>query len=156
METLLIILGALLIIIGIIGAFIPLIPGLPFSYAGIILLQIVHQPFSVLFLIVWAVLVVAISFFFDTVIQAWSTAKFGGTPYGITGSIIGLIAGAFFPPLGFIIGPLLGAFVGELIGGSKSGQAFKSAWGAFTGFIAVTGLKLTAAGILAYYFFSNI
>lgn len=156
METILLVIGAALIIIGIIGAFIPVLPGLPFSYLGIILLQIVHQPFSILFLIVWAFIVIMISFVLDTAIPAWSTSKFGGTPYGVTGSVVGLVVGLFFPPLGFIFGPLLGAFAGEIIGGNKSDKAFRSAFGAFIGFMAATGLKIIAAGVLAYYYFSNM
>lgn len=156
MEPLLLIIGAICMIVGILGAFIPMIPGLPFSYAGIILLQIVHQPFSWLFLIVWAILVILITFFLDTIIPAWSTSKFGGTKYGVTGSLVGLFVGMFFPPLGFIFGPLIGAFAGELIGGSKTDHAFKAALGAFIGFMGVTGLKIIAAAILAFYYFGNL
>lgn len=156
METILIIIGAALILLGLIGVFIPMLPGLPFSYAGILILQFVHQPFSPLFLLVWAVLVIIISFVLDTVIPAWSTSKFGGTAYGVTGSLIGLVVGIFFPPLGFIFGPLIGAFIGELLGGHKADKAMRSAFGAFIGFMGVTGIKIIAATMLAYYYFSNL
>ncbi|SMO93315.1 DUF456 domain-containing protein [Gracilimonas mengyeensis] len=156
MELIWIILGALLIFIGIAGALLPVMPGLPFSYLGLIILQIVHQPFSVLFMLVWAIIVVVVSFVLDNAIPAWSTKKFGGSPYGVTGSIVGLIAGLFFPPLGFIVGPLAGAFVGEMIAGNKSDRALKSAFGAFVGFLFATGLKVMAAGMMAWYYFSNI
>lgn len=156
METILIIIGAALILLGLIGVFIPMLPGLPFSYAGILILQFVHQPFTLLFLLVWAVLVIVISFVLDTVIPAWSTSKFGGTAYGVTGSLIGLTVGIFFPPLGFIFGPLIGAFVGELFGGHKADKAMRSALGAFIGFMGVTGIKIIAAVMLAYYYFSNV
>lgn len=155
MEIFWIILGVALIFAGLIGAFLPVIPGLPFSYLGLISLQIAKAPFSITFLVVWAI-IVAVIMFMDGLIPAWGTKKFGGTSYGVTGSVIGLIAGLFFPPVGFIIGPLIGAFLGELIGGSNSDKAFKSALGSFIGFMAATGLKVIAAGTIGFYYFTNL
>ncbi|MTI88970.1 MAG: DUF456 domain-containing protein [Balneolaceae bacterium] len=156
MELLWIILGGLLIITGIIGAFLPVMPGLPFSYLGLIVLQLVYAPFTVTFLVVWALIVAGVMLI-DGVIPAWGTKKFGGSSYGVTGSIVGLILGIFlFPPLGFIWGPLVGAFIGELIAGNKSDKAFKSALGSFIGFMAATGIKVITAGTMAYYYFVNV
>lgn len=154
MEIVWIILGAVLIIVGLVGAFLPVMPGLPFSYAGLIVLQLIYQPFTLLFMIVWLGIVIAMMFM-DNVIPAWGTKKFGGSQLGITGSIIGMVVGLFFPPLGFIFGPLIGAFVGEIINGSKTDIAFKAALGSFVGFMAATGLKVIAAGVMAWYYFSN-
>ncbi len=155
MEYILLIAGLLLMIVGLIGAFLPVAPGLPFSYGGLLILQFLYAPFSISFLLVWAVIAVVVGFVLDNVIPAWSTKKFGGSAYGITGSVIGLIAGLFFAPLGIILGPLLGAFVGELIAGNKSDKALKSAIGAFIGFLASTGLKVMAAAVMTYYFVSE-
>lgn len=156
MDILLIILGSFLIIAGFVGAFLPVIPGLPISYAGLLVLQLAYAPFSLAFFLVWAVIVVVISFVLDNAIPAWGTKKFGGSPYGVTGSVIGLVVGFFFPPAGFVFGPLIGAFLGELIAGNKSDQAIRSAIGSFMGFMAATGLKVIAAGVMGYYFFTNI
>ena len=155
MELIWIILGAALIIVGLIGAFLPVMPGLPFSYVGLLILQLVHAPFTTTFMIVWAAIVIALMFL-DNAIPAWGTKKFGGSQLGITGSIIGMIVGLFFPPLGFIFGPLIGAFIGEIIAGNKTDKAFKSALGAFIGFMAATGLKVIAAGVMGWYYFSNL
>lgn len=157
MELIWIILGSLFIIAGLIGAFLPIVPGLPFSYLGLVILQFLYSPFSISFMIFWALIVVLVGFVLDNIIPAWGTKKFGGTPYGITGSVIGLIAGIFFfPPLGFVVGPILGAFIGELIGGASSDKAFKSALGSFLGFMAATGLKVIAALVMGWYYFSSI
>ena len=156
MEILIIIVGALLMLIGLAGAFLPVVPGLPFSYLGLLILQFLYAPFSLTFLLVWAFIVVLVGFVLDNVIPAWATKKFGGSPYGVTGSVAGLIAGLFFPPAGFVIGPLVGAFVGEIIAGNKSDMAFKSALGSFVGFMAATGLKVMAAGVMAYHYFANV
>jgi uncharacterized protein YqgC (DUF456 family) len=156
MELLWIILGSIFILIGLIGAFLPVAPGLPFSYVGLLILQILHSPFSLTFMIVWLLIVIIFGFVLDNTLPAWATKKSGGTPYGITGSIIGLIAGLFFPPIGFVVGPLAGAFIGEIIAGQRSDRALRSALGAFAGFMAATGLKVIAAGVMGFYYFTNI
>ena len=156
METIIIILGALLILAGLLGSFLPVLPGPPISYVGLLLLQLTSTPpFSVQFLIIWALIVIAIMLL-DNVVPAWGARKYGGSPYGVWGSILGLIAGFFFPPLGIIIGPIVGAFVGEMAGGKTSDQALKAAWGSFVGFLAGTLMKVIASGMMGYYFFMTI
>lgn len=157
MELVWIILGAVLIIVGFIGSFLPVLPGLPFSYVGLLLLQLTpNPPFSTQFLVIWAVIVIAIMVL-DNMIPVWGTKKFGGTSYGVWGCTIGMVAGMFiFPPFGLILGPLVGAFIGELVGGQNSDKAFKSALGSFAGFLVGTGISMAAAGGMAYYFFTNI
>lgn len=156
METFWIILGALCILSGFIGSFLPVLPGPPVSYAGLVVLQFTTSPpFTIQFLVIWALIVIVIMIL-DNVIPAYGTKKYGGSTYGVWGSILGLIAGFFFPPMGILIGPIAGAFLGELVGGKTSGQAFRAAWGSFLGFMAGTLLKVIACGMMGYYFFVNI
>ncbi|MFD2530882.1 DUF456 domain-containing protein [Gracilimonas halophila] len=156
MEIIWIILGAVFVVAGLIGAFLPVVPGLPFSYIGLLILQLLYTPFSTSFMLVWLAVVIIFGFVLDNVIPAWATKKSGGTAYGVAGSMIGLVAGLFFPPIGFIAGPLIGAFVGEMVSGQKSDRALISALGAFAGFMAATGLKVMAAGMIAFYYFTNL
>jgi uncharacterized protein YqgC (DUF456 family) len=64
-------------------------------------------------------MVIAIVLFsvLDNFIPAWTSQKTGGTRYGFWGSLLGIIVGIGFPPIGFIIGPLIGAFLGEMMAG---------------------------------------
>ncbi|GAB1307718.1 hypothetical protein KH5_04010 [Urechidicola sp. KH5] len=93
----------------------------------------------------------------DYVIPAWGTKKFGGSKYGVWGTMIGLILGLiFFPPFGIILGPFFGALVGELIYNSKDGKrALKAAIGSFIGFLLSTGLKFGTSLVFVYFFLSD-
>lgn len=156
METLLIILGALCILAGFIGSLLPVVPGLPFSYVGLLLLQFTSAaPFTWKFFAVWALIVVVIMVL-DNVIPVYGAKKYGGSPFGVWGSILGLLVGLFFPPFGLVVGPIAGAFLGEMIGGKTSDQAFRAAWGSFVGFMASTLLKVIASLMMGYYFFVNL
>ena len=153
MDTLLIVLGILLIIGGILGSILPFLPGPPLSYGGLLLLHFTaaHQ-FSKRFLVVWAIITL-VTYLIDYLIPVWGTKRFGGSRQGIWGSIIGLIAGIFFfPPFGIIIGPFAGAVIGELIAGKDSSSALRAGFGSFIGTLLGTLIQLIAAGLMAWYF----
>ncbi|MDZ7716551.1 MAG: DUF456 domain-containing protein [Balneolaceae bacterium] len=155
-EIVLIVLGALLIIAGFLGSFLPVVPGPPLSYGGLLALQLTASaPFGWKFMLVWAFIVIAIMAL-ENVIPAYGAKKYGGSPYGVWGSILGLVIGFFFPPLGIVIGPIAGAFIGELVGGKNSDEAMRAAWGSFVGFMVGTVMKVIASGMMGYYFFMNI
>ena len=143
MDILLIILGTVFMLIGIAGCILPILPGPPISYIGLLILHFTTRiDFSNQFLIAWALVTIAVSAA-DYFIPIWGTKKFGGSSYGIWGTNIGLIVGLLAPiPFGFIIGPFVGAFIGEIIYDNKDHQrALKAATGSFIGFLASSFLK---------------
>ncbi len=156
-DIFLIALGIVLLILGLIGCIVPFLPGPPLSYIALLMLQLrTESPFSAWFLIIMALIVIAITVI-DYIVPVWGTKKIGGTKYGMWGSTIGLILGLFiFPPWGIIIGPFLGAFVGEIINNQNTNKALKSALGSFLGFVAGTLLKLVTSIVITYYFIVNI
>jgi uncharacterized protein YqgC (DUF456 family) len=152
MDIFLIIIAALLMIVGIIGCIIPALPGPPVSYVGLLLLHFTDRvQFSGKVLIIWALVAVAVTVL-DFVIPAWGTKKFGGSKYGIWGSIIGLFAGLPFGPIGIIAGPFLGAVIGEMFSGKKGKESLRAGLGSFAGFMTGVFLKLVASGMMIYYF----
>ncbi len=157
MELIWIVLAGLLIVVGLIGAFLPVIPGLPFSYLGLFVLHLAGvTTYSTTFLVVWAIVIVAI-LVLENLIPAYTTKKFGGTVYGATGSMIGMILGMFFmPPIGFFLGSLVGAFLGELLYKQDVHVALRSAWGSFLGFLTGTMIKTFVAAMFAVMFFRAI
>lgn len=153
----LIVFSGICIAAGIVGCIIPVLPGPPLSYAGLLLLQFSSKhPFTAKFLIIYGILTVLVTVL-DFVIPVYSTKRFKGSKYGVMGSALGLILGVFFfPPLGIIIGPIFGAFLGELLFNKTSEKAIKSAIGSFLGFLGGMSLKLILTIIMAYHFITNV
>ena len=156
MDIFLLIIGMVFLLLGIIGSFLPILPG-PFT--GLIGLLILHMtdavPMNWTFLGITLGIAIAI-WIVDYFIPAMGTKKFGGTRYGIIGTMIGLLFGIiFFPPFGIIIGPFLGAYLGEMLNDNKDKKrALKAAFGSFIGFLTSTFLKFMAAVIFAGLYFS--
>jgi uncharacterized protein len=156
MEWTWIILGILLTIVAIAGSILPLIPGPPIAYVGLLIQQLREdKPFTTNFLIFWAALVV-LSMILDYLIPIWGTKKFGGTKYGVWGCTLGFLAAFWLGPWGVIIGPFVGAFLGEMIAQDNSKAAFKSALGSFVGFLLGSFLKLVICFLMLYYIFTSI
>ena len=142
-------------IAGIAGCFVPAIPGPPLSYASILILYLYNNPdyeITGKFLIIWIIIVAAVTVL-DYVMQPYFTKITGGSKLAVRCSIAGLVAGmVFFPPIGIIIGPFIGAFIAEFFINRKPlKNSLTAAGGAFLGFILGTGLKLAASGTLLYY-----
>ena len=152
MEIFLFILSALLIIVGVIGAVVPALPGPPLGYVGLLLLQLTDKvQFSVSFLIGWGIATLAVTIL-DFYLPIWTTKKIGGSKAGINGSIIGMIVGIIFTPIGMILGTLLGAIVGELVGGASGDKAIRSGFATFIGTMLSIGIKLIICISFAIYF----
>jgi len=155
MDIFLIISGSLLMILGIAGCLLPILPGPPLSYLGLIAIHFTSKiDFSSKFLISWGIIVTLVSIL-DYVIPIWGTKFFGGSKYGVWGSMAGLLAGLFIPPIGIIIGPFIGAVAGEMLAGNKQ-NAFKAGFGSFIGFIAGTVVKMLVSLIMLYYFIAAL
>ena len=153
MDIFLVILAFALLLVGLLGAIVPVLPGPPLSYAGLLVLQWSgHAGFSLAFLLVWAGVAAAVTIM-DYLLPSIVTKRFGGSRAAAIGSLMGLLVGMlFFPPFGFIVGSFLGAFAGELIGSrSGGGKAFKVALGSFVAFLAGSGVKLLAGGFMLFY-----
>ena len=151
MDTLWLVVGIIVMLVGILGCLLPLLPGPPLCYLALLIQQLrTDPPFPSKFLWIWAGITIAITAL-DYIIPLFSTRRFGGTKYGVWGCTIGLIAGFWMGPLGIIIGPFVGAFIGEIIASNDSGIALKAAWGSFVGFLLGTILKLVVCLVMAWY-----
>jgi uncharacterized protein YqgC (DUF456 family) len=157
MDIFLVILSALFIIIGLIGSFLPVIPGPPLSWLGLLILHVTNAVEMNLTLIIITGIIALIIFLLDYIIPAMGTKKFGGSKSGMIGTSIGLVIGLLSPiPGGIILGPFLGAFIGEMLNKNDSKLAFKAAIGSFLGFLASTFIKFIVAIIYLGIYLSKV
>ena len=158
MDILLLLLGLFFIILGIIGSFIPVLPGPITSWIGLLLIHLTNViPYNWTFILTTFTIALFV-YILDYIIPALGAKKFGGSKYGIIGTTIGLIVGLIFlGPFGIIIGPFIGALTGELIyDNQNSNRALKAAFGSLIGFLFSTGLKFIVSIIYAGLFLSKI
>nr|WP_299383011.1 DUF456 domain-containing protein [Allomuricauda sp.] len=155
MDIVLLVVGFVFMVVGILGSFLPVLPGPPLSWVGLLLLYLTKAvPDN--WWILGGTLILALGItVMDYVIPAAGTKKFGGSKAGMWGSIIGLLVAIFFPvfgPFGIIIWPFVGALVGELMNKADQKTAMKAAFGSFIGFLTGTFLKfvITAAYLVFF------
>ena len=158
MEIVLIILGAIISIVGIVGCIIPALPGPPLNFIALLIIGAAKhwQPFDSKFIFIMLAITIVVTAL-DYVIPIMGAKKYGATKAGIWGSILGMIVGMiFFPPFGLIVGTFVGAIIGEMIIGKQSSDAIKAGWGTFIGSILGILLKVTASGVMTFYYFKAV
>ena len=157
MDIFLIVISFLFMILGIVGSFLPVLPGPLTSWVGFLVLHFTDAiPMNPVFLIITFCFALGI-WLLDYFIPVIGTKRFGGSRAGVIGTTLGLIVGILAPiPGGIIIGPFLGALIGELINKSEFKKAFKSALGSFLGFLASTFIKFLVTIIYLGFFISKL
>lgn len=167
MDYVLVVIASLILLLGIVGCLLPVLPGPPLSFIAILILHFTRfADFSGRALFFFAALALIVQAL-DYVVPVWGTKKYGGSKYGTWGSIIGLIAGIIVLPalgivlgpfglLGILGGPFVGAFIGERMNKQDNDRAMRAAFGSFIGFLAGTMMKLVASGIITWYFIKEL
>jgi uncharacterized protein YqgC (DUF456 family) len=153
MDILFLVLSIVLILLGIIGSFLPVLPGPLTSWSGLLLLHYhskVEQNPSFLWITFGIALAVLL---LDYIIPALGAKKFGGTKSGVYGASIGLLIGLLFlGPFGVLTGPFFGAYVGELLQDNNQKKALKAALGSLIGFLGGVFIKFLVTVIYIYFF----
>jgi uncharacterized protein len=111
-----IIVAVLLVVIGIAGTILPMLPGVPLVFAGL-LLAAWHGGFaqvSILTMVIIGVIAL-LAWAVDFVASIATAKKFGASKYALWGAGIGAVVGIAGGIVGLIIGPAIGAVIGELI-----------------------------------------
>lgn len=161
--------GSILLVLGFIGCFIPVIPGPPISFCSLLILHFSSlHTFNISTLILLGFIIILVTFL-DYFLQIYGVKKHGGGRYATNGTIIGLILGIFiFSPFGIIIGPFIGAYIGARMDEkeyikfiknesiNQNNKALKIAFGALTGLLAGTFLKIILNIYITFLFFYNI
>ena len=157
MYTFILLLSLIFLFLGLLGVFLPIIPGPFFSFLAILLLQFfTSYSFNTDYLIILGLLAIIITFL-DYWLQVYSVRYFGGGKSSTIGVILGIILGIFFiPPIGVIVGPFIGAYLGALLESDFDFlNSFKVAGGALIGFLCGTILKFCYSLFTIWFFISK-
>ena len=142
MEFLIFCIAFVLLLMGLLGAIFPIIPGPVLTFSGLLTLHFFTDYKLTEGQLLLYTLITIVVFLLDYLCQYFGVKKFGGKKNAIYGTIIGLFVGFFVPPVGFILGPFFGAFFGALIDNKNKANALKIAFGSFIGFALGTLIKL--------------
>lgn len=153
MDIFLIVIASVLMIAGLMGSFLPVLPGVPLSWIGLLLLHLSQAvPMNYVFLGI-TLFISIIIFALQYAIPAFGTRYFGGSKAGMYGATIGLVIGIFTPiPFAILFGPFAGAYIGEIVNKTDSRNALRAASGSFIGLIASTFMEFVVTGIFLLLF----
>jgi len=158
MDLFLLTIGFLCVMLGLIGSFLPVLPGPLTSWLGLLILYFTSiVPMNYTFLGITLAIAIFI-WVLDYIIPAIGTKRFGGSKYGVYGTTIGLLIGLFSPiPFGILIGAFLGAFIGEILHDkTNTKRAFKASIGSLLGLITSTTIRFSVALVYAFLFFVKV
>jgi len=158
MEIVLIIISFLLVILGIVGSFIPIIPSPISGWFGLLILyQASFLEAQYYFLAITFAIAISV-FILDYFIPSIGAKKFGGSNAGVIGSTIGLVIGIFlFGPIGIIFGSFFGALIGELtVNINNMRIALLAAIGTLIGYLGGVLLKLSVSLFFLVEFFKIV
>jgi uncharacterized protein len=147
------VIAAALIAVGLAGAIVPLLPGIPLIFAGIWLVAGVdhYQHLGVGWLVGIAV-VGALGLLMDVIAGALGAKRVGASPRAVWGALLGTLIGLFFGIPGLVLGPFLGAVLGEFASGKSVGRSTQVGASAWLGLIFGTIVKLVASVMMVALF----
>jgi uncharacterized protein YqgC (DUF456 family) len=146
--------GAVLVVLGIIGSVFPGIPGPVLSYAGIVILFLVKgsEIASIWHMIAFGILLIFL-LLADYMAPILGARLAGSGKKGIYGAIIGAVIGIFFiPPMGIFIGALVGAFIGEYSSGKRLVESLKAGLGIILSSVVILAAQIVYSVAAAIYY----
>ena len=158
LDVLLWILAAVLVLVGLAGSVLPALPGVPLVFTGLFIAawagEFARVSWPTLLLLG---LLTLLSFVIDFAATALGAKRVGATRFAIIGALLGTLAGVFLGLPGLIIGPFLGAVIGELLSHGQAQQATRAGlatWmGLLFGTLAKLALVFTMLGVFAAAYF---
>jgi uncharacterized protein YqgC (DUF456 family) len=140
---------AILLIAGLLGSILPLLPGTPLILAGSLLYAVVtdFEPIGVGRLLILAG-IAALAYSLDYLAGAAGVKKLGGSRWAMLGAVVGAVVGVFFGPLGLILGPILGAVACELLVSRELGTSVRSGFGTIVGMLFGLAIKFSLAVVM--------
>ena len=148
-DILLWILAVVLVLVGIAGTLFPALPGTLMVFCGLLLAAWVES-FEEVGLLTIAILglLTVLSYVVEFVASALGAKRVGATPRAFWGAALGSLVGIFFGLPGLILGPFVGAVIGEYSARADVRVATRAGYGAWIGMMVGTVMKLTLAFLM--------
>lgn len=145
-EILILLAACAVMFFGVIGTFFPSIPGIPIIWLTMLVYAIIEgfQEISWVFLVITLLVALAVQVA-EHYARAWGAKRFGAGKAGMWGAVIGSFVGLFFMPIGLLLGPFLGAMIGELIVGRPVAEAARAGWGGLVGVLGSVVINFVVA-----------
>jgi uncharacterized protein YqgC (DUF456 family) len=109
-------LAGLLVLIGLAGTVLPVLPGAPLIFAGLVLAAWADG-FTHVGL--WPLVILGLLTLLSLAVDLWASAhgarRVGASRWAILGAVLGTIVGLAFGVPGLLLGPFVGALAGELL-----------------------------------------
>ncbi len=146
-----------MILAGLAGVLLPVLPGPILIWLGMVAYGVLapNIDWPWWFYMVQGLLA-ASTYFIDYLATVWGVKKFKGSRAAAVGAVLGTLLIFFIGPIGIIVGPFIGAMIGEFVAGSELKQVFSSGFGTFLGFMVSMFLKLLICGIMLAWFTVNV
>lgn len=143
MNSVLYVLAAAMIVAGLVGAILPALPGIPLIFAGIWLSAGVdhYRHLSLGWLVVIAV-IGAVGVGLELLAGALGARRIGASRRAVWGAFLGTVLGMFFGLPGLLLGPFIGAMLGELSAGNSVLRSSHVGVNTWIGLIVGTMMKL--------------
>ena len=143
-----------LMAVGLVGTVVPVLPGIPLVFAGV-LVYAVATGFAVVgvgHLVLYGALT-ALAMALDLAANLLGARAFGASRWGVIGAAVGMVVGLLVGgPIGLLLGPLAGAVALEALSGRPLRRALSSGVGALLGFIFGTVVELALALVIVLSF----
>lgn len=149
-HVLILFLTAALMIVGLAGSVLPVIPGSPLILLG----AVVYSWYTGFALVTWATLLwlaglTLLSYFLEFFASAWGVKRYGGSRWAMFGAVLGGVIGTFTAGIaGLVVGPFLGAFLLEILHTGSAGKSWRSAAGTLIGLLFGALGKLVIAVVM--------
>lgn len=135
--------GTILVVAGLAGLLLPLLPGAPLLFLGFLLLAWAEdfQHVGTGTLLVLGLLAL-LTYVADLLAGAIGAQRFGAPPRALAGATLGTLVGILFGLAGVLLGPFIGAVAGALTDRRSLREAGRSGVGATLGLLFGTAAKL--------------
>ena len=147
-------LAALIVVVGLVGTILPVIPGALLVFGGLFLAAWAEDFTHVGWIAISIIGVLgALSWVVDFVASVHGAKRLGASPLALLGATLGGIGGIFLGIAGMILGPFVGAVIGELLARGGPAKAAKVGLGTWLGLIVAAVLKVFLAFMMIATFF---